>query len=82
MYKDLDMYQPRLQSNSPFSLTIRPFSYWGWTLLSGILGILLAVILWASIPVTVIWLLATILGIQLISEGAALGYLGWNVRKN
>jgi uncharacterized membrane protein HdeD (DUF308 family) len=82
MYKDLDMYQPRLQSNPPFSLTIRTFLYWGWTLLSGILGILVAVILWASIPVTVIWLLGIILGIQLISEGAALGYLGWDVRKN
>jgi hypothetical protein len=37
--------------------------------------------LWASIPVTVIWLLGTILGIQLVSEGAALGYLGWDGRK-
>jgi uncharacterized membrane protein HdeD (DUF308 family) len=51
-------------------------------LLSGIIGILLALIRRASIPVTVIWLLGTFLCIELISEGAALGYLAWDVRKN
>jgi uncharacterized membrane protein HdeD (DUF308 family) len=38
--------------------------------------------LWASLPVTAIWLLGVLLGIQLISEGAALGYLAWQVRQN
>ena len=34
-----------------FALTIRPFPHWGWVLLSGIVGILLAVYLWANLPV-------------------------------
>jgi uncharacterized membrane protein HdeD (DUF308 family) len=38
--------------------------------------------LWASLPVTAIWLLGVLLGIQLISEGAALGYLAWQVRQS
>jgi uncharacterized membrane protein HdeD (DUF308 family) len=33
-----------------------------------------------SRPVTAIWLLGVLLGIQLICEGAALGYLAWKVR--
>src|SRR6516165_7053271 len=63
-----------------FSLTIRPFPNWGWLLASGIVTILIAFYLWASLPVTAVWLLGALLGIQLICEGAALGYLAWQVR--
>jgi len=63
-----------------FALTIRPFPNWGWVLASGVVGILVALYLWASLPVTAIWLLGVLLGIQLICEGAALGYLAWKVR--
>jgi uncharacterized membrane protein HdeD (DUF308 family) len=65
-----------------FALTIRPFPNWGWVLVSGIVGILVALYLWASFPVTAIWLLGVLLGIQLICEGAALGYLAWQVRSS
>jgi uncharacterized membrane protein HdeD (DUF308 family) len=50
--------------------------------LSGIIGILLSLILWASLPVTAVWLLGVLLGIDLICEGAALGYLAWQVRQS
>ena len=63
-----------------FSLTIRPFPNWGWILASGLVSILVALYLWASLPVTALWLLGVLLGIQLICEGAALGYLAWKVR--
>jgi uncharacterized membrane protein HdeD (DUF308 family) len=65
-----------------FALTIRPFPNWGWILASGLVGILLSLYLWASIPVTAIWLLGALLGIELICEGAALGHLAWQVRKS
>jgi uncharacterized membrane protein HdeD (DUF308 family) len=64
-----------------FSLTIRPFPNWTWVLVSGLIGILAAVFLWSSLPVTAVWLLGFLLGLLLISEGAALGYLAWQVRK-
>lgn len=64
-----------------FSLTIRPFSNWGWVLLSGVIGVLLSVLLWSNIPVTAVWLLGMFLGISLISEGVALGWLAWQVRR-
>jgi uncharacterized membrane protein HdeD (DUF308 family) len=65
-----------------FALTIRPFPNWGWVLASGIVGILLSFYLWASLPITAIWLLGVLLGIQLICEGAALGYLAWQARRS
>ena len=64
-----------------FALTIRPFPNWVWVLASGLIGISVAVFLWSSLPVTAIWLLGVLLGVLLISEGAALGYLAWQVRK-
>src|SRR5499433_237307 len=63
-----------------FALTIRPFSNWGWVLLSGIVGILLAFYLWANTPVAAIWVLGVLLGIELICEGAALGRMAWQAR--
>ena len=63
-----------------FALTIRPFPNWGWVLASGMVGILLALILWANMPLSSEWVLGVLLGIQLVCEGAALTYLAWKVR--
>ena len=65
-----------------FALTIRPFPNWGWVLASGLVGIVLALILWASLPVTAVWLIGLLLGIELISAGAAIAYLAWQVRRS
>ena len=65
-----------------FSLTIRPFPNWGWVLASGVISILLAFYLWANTPVTAIWLLGVLLGIELVCEGAALGRMAWHARKS
>jgi uncharacterized membrane protein HdeD (DUF308 family) len=63
-----------------FALTIRPFPNWGWVLGSGLVGILLALILWANMPLTAEWVLGLMLGVLLVCEGAALTYLAWRVR--
>lgn len=64
-----------------FALTIRPFPNWGWVLASGAVAIVLSLVLWASLPVTALWLIGLLLGIELISVGAALGSLAWQVRQ-
>ena len=64
-----------------FALTIRPFPNWGWMLGSGMIGILLSVLLWANMPVTAVWLIGLLLGIELISIGAATAYLAWHIRR-
>ena len=65
-----------------FALTIRPFPNWGWVLARGLVGIVLALILWANLPVTALWLIGVLLGLQLISVGAAIAYLAWQVRQS
>jgi uncharacterized membrane protein HdeD (DUF308 family) len=62
-----------------FSLTIRPLPNWGWVFASGIVGIILAAYLLTN-PGIAVWLLGVLIGIQLISGGFALGYMGWSVR--
>ncbi len=63
-----------------FALTIRPFPNWGWLLASGGMGIVLSLVLWANLPVTALWLIGLLVGIELISVGAALAWLAWRVR--
>jgi uncharacterized membrane protein HdeD (DUF308 family) len=63
-----------------FALTIRPFPNWGWVLASGMVGIVLSLVLWANLPVTSVWLLGFLLGMNLISVGSAIAYLAWQVR--
>lgn len=65
-----------------FALTIKPFSNWGWVLASGLVGIALAVYLWANLTSISEWVLGFLLGIQLLCEGAALTYLAWRVRES
>ncbi|WP_246704369.1 HdeD family acid-resistance protein [Rhizobium sp. P32RR-XVIII] len=65
-----------------FALTIRPLPNWGWVLASGLVGILLSLILWSSLPVTALWLVGFLLGIELISVGAALAYFAWQMRQS
>ena len=64
-----------------FALTIRPFPSWGGVLVSGLVGIFLSVILWASLPVTALWLIGLLLGMELVSVGVAIAYLAWQVRR-
>ena len=64
-----------------FALTIRPFPNWGWVLGSGLVGIVLAFVLWANMPLSADWVLGFMLGVLLVSEGAALTYLAWQVHK-
>ena len=64
-----------------FALTIRPFPNWGWVLGSGLVGIVLALVLWANMPLSAEWVLGLMLGLLLICEGAALTTLAWHVRR-
>lgn len=63
-----------------FALTIRPLPKWIGVLASGVLSVLLSILLWASMPVTALWLIGLLLGINLISVGASLGYMAISLR--
>ncbi len=63
------------------ALTIRPFPNWSWVLVSGIIGILLAMILWSMLPIGAVWILGIMVGVQLICEGTALAYMAWAAKQ-
>lgn len=65
-----------------FALTVRPLPSWAWVLASGVLGVVLSAMLWASMPVTASWLIGLMLGIHLIGEGLGLGALAWHARRS
>jgi len=64
-----------------FSLTIRPFPSWGWVFFSGLIGIALSIYLWANLSIVSALMLAVLLGVLLVVEGAALASLAWRARK-
>lgn len=68
-------------SKISLALTIRPYPNWGWVALGGVASVLLSFYLAFRLPIVSAWLLGALLGIGLIVEGAALGYLSWRVRK-
>lgn len=64
-----------------FALMIRPMNDWLYLCLSGVVGIIVAMILAANLGTVAHWMLGALLGIYLIAAGAALGYLAWNLRR-
>lgn len=43
---------------------------WGWMLVSGIIGIILGIFIWSNFPSSATWLLGTLIGINLLFDGA------------
>lgn len=64
-----------------WALTIRPLGGWHWVLASGTLGVILSIVLILSIDTTATWLVALLVGVQLIAAGAALTWLAWLTRR-
>lgn len=62
-------------SRLTFALSIRPFPRWEGVMVSGVLGILLALVLVGSLPEPANWLVGLLVGLELIAEGAALALL-------
>lgn len=63
-----------------WSLAIRPLQGWAWITLSGVVGIALSILLLSRLESTATWLLALLVGVQLVSAGLALGYVAWFAR--
>jgi uncharacterized membrane protein HdeD (DUF308 family) len=62
------------------AITVRPLENWGWVLVSGLIGVAISLYLMAN-PALSLLALGFLIGIQLISEGVAIGWMAWNVRK-
>jgi len=48
------------------------FRYWGWDLFYGIISVLLGIWIIASLPTTAMWLLGTVISVELMVRGIAI----------
>src|SRR6056297_645971 len=58
------------------SFTVRNEPNWEWNVFSGLLSLLLAALLWAGLPSTAAWGLGLIFGVNLLTTGVGLVFLG------
>jgi len=56
------------------------FALWGWTLVSGILDLILGILIWMEWPESALWVLGLFLGITLIFRGVNWIALGFGLR--
>ena len=64
-----------------FALMIRPMQDWLWVLASGLVAIVCALVLFASLPQAATWLLGVLLGVELIAVGGAQALMAWRLRR-
>jgi uncharacterized membrane protein HdeD (DUF308 family) len=63
------------------SFKIRPSRGWGWMLAGGILSVVCAVIIWQGYPGTSVWVVGTLVGFSLISNGFTMVAVASGARK-
>ena len=56
-----------------YSFQVKPRERWGWILLSGILSLVLAGLIFTGLPGSAIWVIGLLLGINMLFFGIALG---------
>jgi len=56
------------------------FSGWGWTLVSGVVTLLLGMLIWRDLPESAFWVIGTFVGIDLIFNGWSWVMLGLALR--
>lgn len=64
-----------------YALSNRDQKHWGWVLVNGIAGIILAIIVWSGFPFNSFWLLGTLAGVNMVFSGITLLMFVSNVKK-
>jgi uncharacterized membrane protein HdeD (DUF308 family) len=59
-----------------WAFQIRPVTGWGWTLINGLVSLLLGLLIWAQFPLSGAWAVGVLVGIKLIFSGWMLIMLG------
>jgi uncharacterized membrane protein HdeD (DUF308 family) len=55
-----------------WALRLRPIQGWGWTLFSGVVALALGIMIWRQFPVSGVWAVGTLAGIQMIFGGSSI----------
>jgi uncharacterized membrane protein HdeD (DUF308 family) len=54
-----------------WAFRLRPIKGWGWSLFSGIVSLALGVMIWRQFPVSGVWAVGTLAGIQMVFGGSS-----------
>jgi uncharacterized membrane protein HdeD (DUF308 family) len=54
-----------------WAFRLRPIKGWGWALFSGVVALALGVMIWRQFPISGVWAVGTLAGIQMIFGGTA-----------
>jgi len=63
------------------AFSYRPSSGWVWMFVSGVLSLLLALIIWNQWPVSGMWAVGVLVGVDLLSTGASMVVLALALRR-
>jgi uncharacterized membrane protein HdeD (DUF308 family) len=58
----------------------RPQAGWGWLLVSGIISVLLAIMIWRQFPFSGAWAIGTLVGVRLLMSGISFMAIGSAVK--
>jgi uncharacterized membrane protein HdeD (DUF308 family) len=58
-----------------WAFRLRPIKGWGWSLFSGIVSLALGVMIWRQFPVSGVWAVGTLAGIQMVFGGSSVASL-------
>ncbi|WP_422931519.1 HdeD family acid-resistance protein [Singulisphaera sp. PoT] len=56
------------------------FGTWGWSLVGGVIDLILGVMIWQELPTSALWVIGLFLGINLLFRGASWVALGLTLR--
>ena len=59
----------------------RPEDGWGWLLFSAIMTLILGIMLWRQFPLSGVWAIGVLFGVQMITSGWSLVFIGRGVKK-
>jgi len=54
-----------------WAFRLRPIQGWGWSLFSGIVSLALGIMIWRQFPVSGVWAVGTLAGIQMVFGGSS-----------
>ncbi len=64
-----------------FAFKLKPLTGWGWTLISGIVSLLLGILIWRQWPLSGAWAIGLLVGINICFSGWSLIALGTAARR-
>lgn len=64
-----------------WAFRLRPIQGWGWSLFSGVVSLALGIMIWRQYPLSGVWAVGTLAGIQMVFGGSSLASICSSARR-